>query len=275
MDTSVSVVMTTYEGDNQSELRDCFDSLLSQERQPDEVVIVRGDTLPSELVMEIKTFETDALFPVRDLAIRERGRGYARKLGVEKASSELIAIMDSDDIACPNRIRRQIDYFEHHPTVDAVGGYIAEFETTPDEIKTIRDVPIEPFEVRQTAFYRCPVNHPTLMFRRNAIINIGNYREMEYGEDYELCCRLLSKGAKIANIEDVLVKVRTSGLMNRRRGSEIIRREIQLQRAIVQTGFYGWEIGLANILIRVPLRCLPEQILRQLYRRFLRKALIS
>lgn len=270
MRSAVSVVMTTYSGDDPSALQACFKSLLEQERRPDEVIIVRGYDLPSELVEMITGFETNAPFTVRDISIDEQGRGHARKVGVEKATSELVAIIDADDIVCPDRLSRQLEYFDANPSVDVVGGYIGEFETISGNIQSVREVPTETDEISRMAHYRCPINHPTVMFRRDAVLDVGNYREMEYGEDYELWCRLLANDKKLANIPDVLVKVRTAELVTRRQGREIARREIELQRAIVQAGFYGWGVALANLVIRIPIRLLPKQFLKQIYRKLLR-----
>lgn len=270
MDTTVSVVMTTYAGDNQSELQDCFTSLVEQERKPDEAIIVRGHNLPSELVEVITEFETNAPFSVHDIAIDEQGRGHARRVGVEQATSEFVAIIDADDIACPNRLSRQLEYFDANPSTDVVGGYIGEFETDPSEITSVREVPTESERIKKMAYFRSPINHPSVMFRRNAVLDAGNYREIEYGEDYELWCRLLSNGKNLANIPEILVKVRATELITRRQGREIARREVQLQRAIVQSGFYGWGIAFANLVIRIPIRLLPHQLLKSIYRKFLR-----
>lgn len=270
MQSEISVVMTTYSGDDPLELQTCLNSLLEQNRQPDQVIIVRDYGLPSELVDVINEFEINSSFSVHDISINEQGRGYARKIGVKKATTEFIAIIDSDDIACPDRLSQQLEYFYSNPSVDVVGGYIGEFETTPDNIKSVRKVPIESDEIRRMAYYRCPINHPTVMFRRDAVLDVGNYREMEYGEDYELWCRLLANDKKLANLPEILVKARTTELVTRRQGRDIACREIQLQRAIVQTRFYGWSIALVNLAVRVPLRFLPKQVLKQIYLKLLR-----
>lgn len=270
MNKNVSVVMTTYDGDEVSHLNECFESLIQQTQQPDEVIVVRGHDLRSELKKAIIEFKSTTTFTVRDISVTERGRGYARKVGTTKASSEFVAIVDSDDIVCPHRIEEQFEYLCENPSTDAVGGYIGEFETVPDEIKGIREVPTNPDDVEKMAYHRCPINHPTVMFRRDAIIEVGNYREMEYGEDYELWCRLLSNNKILDNIPEVLVKARASELISRRRGYKIARHEIKLQRAIVQSGFYGWWTAIINLSVRIPLRLLPERLVRGLYYRFLR-----
>jgi glycosyltransferase involved in cell wall biosynthesis len=262
--------MTTHAGDEPSELRECLDSLVTQRRTPDELVVVRDFDLPSELVAAIDDAGARATFPVRDVTVDERGRGHARSVGVERADSEFVAVMDADDVALPHRLERQLAFFESNPATDVVGGFIGEFETASGEVQTIREVPTEPDAVRRMAYYRSPINHPTAMFRRRAVVNVGNYRHMEYGEDYELWCRLLSNGRVLANVPEILVRARADGVIDRRRGVDIARREIELQRAIVETGFYDRKVALLNLSVRIPLRLLPERILERTYRRYLR-----
>lgn len=271
----MSVVLTTYDGDDPSALRECLESLRDQRRQPDEVVLVRDVDLPERLVSVITAFDSRTDFTVRDISIEDRGRGQARNVGVREARSELVAVIDADDIATPDRLATQVEFLEANPDVDVVGGYIGEFETSPERITSVRRVPTEPAEIRRTAHYRNPVNHQTVMFRRESVLAVGNYRNIEYGEDYELWCRLLANGKRIANLPEILVRVRTTELMDRRAGREIARREVQLQRSIVRTGFYGWSVALANLVLRVPLRFLPKGILARIYRRLFRSQFSS
>jgi glycosyltransferase involved in cell wall biosynthesis len=268
--TAVSVVLTTHAGDEADELRACLDSVCRQERQPDELVVVRDHGLPSALVDAIADAAETAPFPVKDVSVDDKGRGHARAVAIREATSGLVAVIDADDVACPDRLARQVAFLGANPAVDAVGGYVGEFETTPDEVKTVRRVPTDPDAVKRMAYYRCPLNHPTVMFRRQAVLEVGNYRGMEYGEDYELWCRLLADGRTLTNLPKVLVKARADSLMRRRRGLDIAMREVRLQRAIVDTGFYGWPVALANLVVRVPLRLLPERFLRRVYQRVFR-----
>jgi glycosyltransferase involved in cell wall biosynthesis len=267
---SVSVVMTTYAGDDADELRACLDSVCDQNRNPDEVIVVRDHELPARLTAIVADIAATAPFPVRDVAVDEQGRGHARKVAVETASSDLVAVIDADDVACSNRLARQVAFLDANPSVDAVGGYVGEFETTPEAVQAVRTVPTDPAAVRRMAYYRSPLNHQTATVRRQAVLDVGNYRHMEYGEDYELWCRMLAHGKTLANVPEVLVKARANGLIARRRGLSIARREVRLQRAIVATGFYGWSIALANLTVRIPMRLFPARVLRGLYREVFR-----
>lgn len=267
---AVSVVLTTYSGDEPLPLQKCFKSLCDQDYQPDEVVIVRDKNLPSSLVEVIRDFEERSDFQVYDIEVEERGRGHARRVGVNRANSEFIAIIDADDIAKPDRIREQLNFLSKNPAVDLVGGYIEEFGTDSNQKNSIRKVPTGSEKIRRMAYYRNPINHPTIMFRRNAVVEVGNYKNLEYGEDYELICRLLSHNKTVRNLPKVLVKARATSLIERRKGWNIACQEVQLQREIVETGFYNTGVAFMNLLIRVPLRFLPKNSLQTIYRQFFR-----
>ena len=68
------------------------------------------------------------------------------------------------------------------------------------------------------ARYRNPLNHMTVMFRKQDVLNAGNYRHFPYLEDYDLWSRMLAKGCAFYNLPEILVKARTSEALYERRG---------------------------------------------------------
>jgi glycosyltransferase involved in cell wall biosynthesis len=271
MNATVSVVMTTYEGDDPQELQECFISLNNQIRKPDELIIVRDRKLPSELTTQIKDFEERSEFSVRDVSVEERGRGHARGIGVKKAESELVAIIDADDIACPNRLKRQLEYFESNPSTDAVGGYIGEFSDDPDDIETVREVPTTPDQIRSMARFRCPLNHPAVMFRRSAVLEVGNYRPLRSIQDYDLWMRMLASGYRLSNIPNILVKCKAGErLFQRRGGIDYLKIEFQLQYEFLQMNLISLPIFLLNVFVRCLLRISPNNIRKKVYQYLLR-----
>jgi hypothetical protein len=179
--------------------------------------------------------------------------------------------MSADDISVPDRFERQVSYLESNPSVDVIGGYVAEFSENPNEIRTVRTVPTEPSEIDHLARFRSPMNEVTVMFRREAVLQAGNYRSLDRMEDYDLWVRLLLDDATLANLPAVLVKMRAGEAMyDRRGGLEYAREEFRQQVAFWQMGFIRVPRVLLNLLLRVPVRLLPNQIRAWLYRRFLR-----
>ena len=89
---------------------------------------------------------------------------------------------------------------------------------------------------------RNPLNHMTVMFRRSAILEVGNYQHFPYLEDYSLWSRMLSKGYQIRNIEDVIVRARTSmALVRRRSGWKYFKDFAKLRK-------FQHELGLTTVL---------------------------
>ncbi len=146
------------------------------------------------------------------------GRALAK--GVELCQyDDLIARMDTDDIAMPDRLEKEGGiYGKAHPEVDVVGGAIREFndEGTIDRVK---NMPKTQEEILEYVKVRNPLNHMTVMYRKDSILKAGNYKHFPFLEDYSLWSRMLSQGYQFRNMEDILVRARTSmGLVKRRSG---------------------------------------------------------
>jgi len=133
-------------------------------------------------------------------------RGFIRNLakGKEMAKTKLIARMDADDIALPNRFQIQKDFLDTHPDIFLVGA-VAEFIDENDYSIGISDTICDSDKLAKELIYRNQIIHPSIMFRNNEL----NYRDKAmYGEDYDLYLQAVSKGYKLANICEKLIKYR-------------------------------------------------------------------
>ena len=138
-----SVAMSVYKND----LPEYFDTALSsittdQTVKPDEIVLVIDGPVSEGIDSVIAKYE--ALYPEMFQIVRlaqNGGLGNALKHAVEKANYELIARMDSDDIALPTRFEQQLMFFTQNPELDIVGGDITEFIGEADNIVGKRVVP--------------------------------------------------------------------------------------------------------------------------------------
>lgn len=266
-----SVLLPTYDGDNADELDKAVSSVLNQTIQPNEVVIVQDGPVNPIIAERLEKWNSCSLITIHRLE-NNQGLGGALKKGVRQSSNPLVARMDSDDICVNDRFERQLTIFKNDPTVDVVGGCIGEFETDPTDISLIRRVPIDHDNIVRTARRRSPMNHGTVMFKKQAVLNAGNYKKVDRMEDYGLWVRMIQNGSKFRNVPQILVKVRAGEEMYRRRGGiEYAKEEIRLQWDFYQWGFTSPLDLLINVTSRAGLRLIPNKLRAKLYHTFARE----
>ena len=271
-DIQFSVLIATYEGDDPDDLARAIRSVIDQTVQPDEVLVVADGPLTTELDGVLSDLRDEYPDRLQLTSLSEnQGLGAALNHGVKACAHEWIARMDSDDVAVGDRFERQIEYISTNPETDLVGGYIGEFPEDPSAIETIREVPTTPEEVRSVARFRCPLNHPTVMFRRSTVLAVGNYRPLRSMQDYDLWMRMIAAGYTLANIPVVLVKCEAGeDLFDRRGGLSYARIEARLQYEFLRLGVISLPVFFVNICARIPLRLVPTRVRGAVYRTFLR-----
>ena len=271
-DPKFSVLIATYEGDDPDDLERAIRSVIDQTVRPDEVVVVEDGPVTPELdeILDALTAECPDLLRRTSLS-HNRGLGAALNHGVEACSHEWVARMDSDDVAVTDRFERQLEYISEYPETDVVGGYIGEFTEGPDKVDRVREVPLTHEEIEKKGRFRCPLNHPSVMFRRQAVIDAGNYREYRSMQDYELWMRMISQGYTLGNVPEVLVRCHAGeNLYTRRGGVEYVRTEFTIQRELFRHGALSLPVFIFNLGTRLPIRVLPSRVRGFIYKTVLR-----
>jgi glycosyltransferase involved in cell wall biosynthesis len=151
---------------------------------------------------------------VRLLSSGGRGLVAALNVGLAQARGALIARMDADDIAHPERIARQRAYMLSQTEVAALGTRVRAFadDAEPGEglarYVAWQNALITPEQHARERFVESPLCHPSVMLRRSALARAGAYRELDGPEDYELFLRLSEHGYALAKLPEVLLSWR-------------------------------------------------------------------
>lgn len=204
-----TVLMSVYYKEKPEYLQLALESVINQTVIPNEIVLVQDGKLTNELQAVITEYLQNYPTIFKTYALQQnQGLGKALNFGMQKCSNELIARMDTDDIAEPNRFELQIKEFEEDKELMLCGGQIAEFADNQTEITGYRNVPLKHNEILNFAKKRNPFNHMTVMFKKHAVQSVGGYIDMPYFEDYWLWARMLRVGCKAKNIDQVLIRVR-------------------------------------------------------------------
>ena len=192
-----SVLMSVYKNEKAEYLDKAIESILNQTILPDEIVIVKDGLLTKELEDVLNKFSSkSSIFKFLEFK-HNRGLGLALKDGVLACSNELIARMDTDDIAKPERFEKQLEYLRTHPEISLLGSCIEEFSNdvyTPDSVTIL---PLKYDEIVKFAKKRNPFRHMTVIFKRSAVVNSGNYRDFLWCEEYDLWMRMIKTGHRM------------------------------------------------------------------------------
>jgi GT2 family glycosyltransferase len=266
-DQPFSLLIAAYGGDSPRFLRQAFvSSVHEQTRRPAQVVLVQDGPVPAELATMITELAATSPVPVQHVVMEHNvGLGPALDRGLETCAHEIVARMDADDVSFPDRFEKQLPLVEGG--ADIVGSGLVEFGRSLDEVVGRRTPPTDPAEIRRVIRFRDPFNHPTIVYRKSAVLAAGGYTDMALMEDYLLFTRMVDAGARPANLAEPLVYYRVgAGAYARRGGTELLRSELALQRRFRRLGITTRRQYLRNVLVRGGYRLVPEAVRRAAYR---------
>ena len=271
MNCNFSVLLSIYKKEQPEFYKQCIDSILAQTKLPTEIVLVKDGPLTKELEEIVGICKNKfSTFKVISLPVNQ-GLGKALNEGLKHCSYDIIARMDTDDIAKPYRFEKQLKVFQKNPDVDIVSSWIDEFEDSTSNVISTRKLPENHDEIYKYAQKRNPINHPVVMFRKTAVEAAGGYKHFPLFEDYYLWVRMLLNGARFYNIQESLLFFRFSQDMFKRRGGFAYAcTEAKFLWHIYRLGMVGLGMTCVNIPLRFFTRIIPNQLRSWMYKKILR-----
>ncbi len=228
MAPKVSVIVMIY--NSAPYLTACLESLQQQTFSDFEVLLVDDASTDDSPDICRKYANIDPRF--RIIRYEEnKGLSYCRAVTVEEARGEYVAILDSDDLAYPSRLEKQVSWLDANKNAVMIASYFSTIDQKGNSLNEIIKVPINDSEIRwRTAFGNC-LGHSTVMYRKESALKCGGYDpKMLAGEDTEFYSRILTLG-EVAVIPEDLVFYRMHD-MNKHKVEPPKNRE--LLRAYVQ-----------------------------------------
>jgi len=265
-----SVLMSIYQKESPQHFDRAMQSIWSdQSIKPSEIVLVQDGPLPDVLRARLEHWKGD-LGEVLNWIVLEKnvGTGKAKNTGIKACSHELIAVMDTDDIALPGRFEKQLAVFEANQDIDVCGAWVGEFEENESVIVSHRRTPERHDQIVAFAKSRSPVNHPTAMYKKSSVLSAGNYSELRSSQDFNLFVRLIMDGATLYNIQEPLVNMRMGNgqLETRRGGLKQALHEASVQKEFYRMGFINWFEFIRNVVIGVSVRVLPNKLMKAAFK---------
>ncbi len=264
-----SLLMSVYSREKAQFLRESVESIFSQSVLPDEFVLVIDGPVGKELLGEIEDLKKR--FEIKCVSLPENsGLSKALNFGLSNCKNEIVARMDSDDIAKPDRMEKQLALMQK-TGADIVSAAVLEFKESVSDADKQRIVPESHDEIIKFVRRRTPFNHPAAVYKKSVIENAGGYGDYEYFEDYELFARALSLGAKGANCREALVFMRSgAGMYERRGGTSYVKKINRFYKQMRALKLCGIKETLLCQMPRVLVALVPTKIRQFVYQKFLR-----
>lgn len=213
-DPIVSVIMGVYNIASSEEFSKAIDSILHQTFQGFELIICDDGSSDGTWQRLQSLLRQD---PRVKLLQNRRNQGLANSLNrcVEQARGAFIARQDADDLSCPERLGKQVDFLKTHQELGFVGSNTDLFDS--NGIWRERHFPVCPEP--EDFLFTLPFIHGSLMFRREVLVNnlYKIAKETRRTEDYELLMRLYANGIRGGNVQEPLYLFREDKAAQRRR----------------------------------------------------------
>lgn len=267
-----SILMSVYHKEHPEYLKQAIESMLNQTIKSNDFVIVCDGPLTDELYKILDFYESNPANQIHRLQLEKNyGLGIALNKGLEICKNELVARMDSDDIAVSNRIEIQLEEFKKNESLVLCGSYLEEFNEIIGDSQILKKVPLTNDEIKKYIKQRNPFNHMTVMFKKSVIKDCDSYEDCYLNEDYYLWAKIISKNYYVMNIPEILVYMRVgNGMYQRRGGFNYIKGDIMMQRKLYNLNLISKYMLFSNVMLRGIIRIIPTSIRQYVYVHFLR-----
>jgi len=197
----ISVIIAVYNGAKYIEKT--INSILGQSYSNFEIIIVVNCS--NDTTVDILTNIDDSRIKIYKTNICQLA--FNLNYGLNQAKGEYIIRIDADDIADPKRLEKQF-YIIDNNEYDVVGSnllYIDENGNTLGEKK----YPENDKDIRKQFYYKSTIAHPSVIYKKEAILDVGGYMNGKVSEDYDLWMRLMrDKSIIFYNIQENLTQYR-------------------------------------------------------------------
>ncbi len=258
----VSCLCSIYEYTKSHEFLLSINSILFQSYLPSEIIIMIDGPINNELREVIDFLLNEYPDLIRSKVLKHNvGLGTSLKEGLNLCKNDLIARFDTDDINLQDRLLEQFNYFKKDSELDILGSFIKEYYYLKNEkiFSRIKKVPLSNNSIYKYLNKRNPINHPTVMFKKNSIIKAGSYAKMDYFEDYYLWLRCKFMKYKFINLPTPLVAMKRKNSLDRRHGYIYALKELLFLNMVLKEKILSPKY-IFIFIIRLMIRIFPKSI---------------
>jgi cellulose synthase/poly-beta-1,6-N-acetylglucosamine synthase-like glycosyltransferase len=238
-----------------ADLRTAVASCFDQRLLPSSVVLVVNGLTIGEAEQAYLDGLVQSWPTLRVLTTAMHGLIFSLNLGLHACRAPLVARMDADDLALPNRFASQLDWMRTHPETTILGTCYQRIDEHGRAAGTV-SLPTENAEIRRALLWGNPLCHPSVMYRRQAILDLGGYQGGLHAEDYDLWLRASRRAdLQFANLPDVCLSYRMTSTGDARRSRQAYASVLASQvRQLATGGGFAWALAAGWTFAKLVLR---------------------
>jgi len=228
--------------DGEEFITEALNSCLTQSHKSIEVLVV--DDGSTDGTMDVVKWYASKDSRIRLITNDSPGRGQARNYGIVSAESNLIMVLDADDVAEKDRTKRTLDYFRNtedkHPVLHGAANMVDYL------CRTVGRLPGEPFDMEKMLkrkLYENGITHSTMAYKRDTLATFsvwydsGEYAEMGL-DDWKFQVDLAVVGAKFHALPNMLCayRIHDGGISHTREQAEMValKKKYLLQKCLIK-----------------------------------------
>ncbi len=197
-----SVLICVYNKDKPEWFEQTLRSLHLQTKKANEIILIIDGNISKKIESIIEEYKKN--LPIKVFRnLKNKGLAFSLNKGLSLCSNELVARLDSDDIALPHRFEKQINFMLKNPATTVLGGSI-NIINYQSKIVGKRLYP-KSYKAIKEGMWRNTIAHGTVMYRKTKILKEGAYNiNCRRGQDYDLWFRLLKRGEILENLDEII-----------------------------------------------------------------------
>ncbi|MBP9702681.1 glycosyltransferase family 2 protein [Candidatus Woesebacteria bacterium] len=247
---------------------EAVESIQNQTYSNWELIIVNDGSTDSTGKILVKLAKNDKRIVLINRR-NNRGASVASNIGLSKACGQLIARMDSDDIAMPDRLMEQVKFLLDNTDVIVVGG---QCELIDREGNTIgmKNFPTKHEGIYDALYQYNPIQHPSLMINTKLLgkHKITYHTDVLLAHDLEIVFKLAQYG-RLANLDSTVLKYRIhNDSLSLKQPKETFKHTLVVREmARHKYGYVPSKRGVVtHIMQKMLMRVLPSFVVYPLFR---------
>ena len=264
-----SVAICAYYLDEPDYLFEAIASMCNQSVLPEDISLVFDGPTPPNFTYPVNSAKKlcdSKSIEFNFLALPSSvGPGLARNIAIANTRTDIISLMDADDLSHPGRMLKQLEILWSRPAIQVVCSSAIEavfLDGNYDQKGTIKRCPETPAEIASQLRWTCPVCTPSLSFYKRCWFDCGGFPALSRsGEDHFFMLSLIHKGFNFYCIQDPLVTVRTSDLhLRRRHGFTVLYHDIVFRVKALSSGYISPLSAVLGVAAAFARRLLPSKV---------------